>query len=67
MYKVPSRSKKAIASSLKQYLPLIHNLKAKGKTSEEDVRILLNDVLSEVLGYDKYNELCTEFREKIIV
>ena len=64
MYKVPSRNKKAIANSLKQYLPLIHNLKAKGKTTEEDARILLNDILSDVLGYDKYNELCTEYREK---
>ncbi len=59
------KHKKAIASELKGFLPIVQNLRAKGKTtSEDDARIILNDFLHEVLGYDKYNELRTEQREK---
>lgn len=65
MYKVPAKYKRAISQELKRFVPLIHNLQARGKSSsEDDARILLNDVLSYVLGYDKYNELKTELREK---
>ena len=64
MIKIPSKQRKTIQNELKRFVPLIHNLRAKGKTSEEDARILLNDILSYALGYDKYNELKTEMREK---
>ncbi len=65
MYKVPSKVRKTISQELKRFLPLIKNLQARGKqSSEDDARILLNDILSDVLGYDKYNELRTEMREK---
>lgn len=65
MYKVPARYKRSINDGLKRFLPLIHNLQAKGKSSsEDDARILLNDILGDVLGYDKYNELKTEMRER---
>lgn len=65
MYKVPSKFKKIIEHELEKFVPLIKNLQAKGKkTSEEDARILLNDILSYALGYDKYNELKTEMRER---
>lgn len=65
MYKVPAKFKKSISQELKRYLPLIKSLHARGKqSSEDDARIILNDVLSDVLGYDKYNELRTELREK---
>lgn len=65
MYKVPSKFNKSISASLKKFLPVIKNLQAKGKSSsEDDARIILNDMLHDVLGYDKYNELKTEMREK---
>ncbi|MBD66343.1 MAG: hypothetical protein CME62_14120 [Halobacteriovoraceae bacterium] len=65
MYKVPAKHKRTITTELKKFLPLIHNLQARGKqSSEDDARILLNDILNYVLGYDKYNELRTEMREK---
>lgn len=65
MYKVPAKFKRSISQELKKYVTLINNLHAKGKqSSEDDARILLNDILADVLGYDKYNELRTEMREK---
>ena len=47
------------------FLPIFKNLKARGTTtSEDDARIILNDVLHDALGFDKYSELRTEQREK---
>lgn len=61
MIKIPIKAKKAISAELKRFTPIIQNLKAKGtSTSEDDSRIILNDMLNDILGYDKYNELRTE-------
>ncbi len=65
MYNVPVKYKKQIIQELKTFVPLINSLMARGKSSsEEDARILLNDVLHSVLGYNKFNELKTEMRDK---
>ena len=65
MIKIPAKHRKNIECELKKFLEVIHNLVAKGKSaSEDDARIVINDVLSYVLGYDKYNELKTEQRER---
>jgi hypothetical protein len=65
MYKVPAKYKKQIVQELKTFVPLINSLVARGKgASEEDTRILLNDILHSVLGYNKFNELKTEMRDK---
>ena len=65
MVKIPSKIKKAIGLELKRFSPVIQNLKSRGTgTSEDDSRIVLNDMLNDVLGYDKYTELRTEQREK---
>ncbi len=65
MRKISVKMKRHISSELKRFTPIIQNLKAKGTaTSEDDSRIVLNDMLSDILGYDKYNELRTDQREK---
>lgn len=65
MYKVPARYMRSISQELKNYIPIINSLITKGKSStEEDARILLNDVLHNVLGYNKFQELKTEVRDK---
>lgn len=65
MYKVPARHKRTITQELKKFVPLVTSLQARGKSStEEDARILLNDIFHNVLGYDKYNDLRTEMRDR---
>lgn len=65
MYKVPAKYKKQIVQELKTFVPLINALMSRSKSSsEEDARILLNDMLHSVLGYNKFNELKTELRDK---
>lgn len=65
MIKVPAKHKRSIETELKRFIPIFSSLAAKGKaSSEDDARIILNDVMSYVLGYDKYNELKTEQRDR---
>ena len=65
MYKVPIKYKRSISQELKNFVPLINSLQAKGKSStEEDARIILNDIFHNVLGYDKYNEVTKEYSIK---
>ena len=65
MLKIPSKLKKAVGLELKRFFPVIQSLKSRGTgTSEDDSRIVLNDMLNDILGYDKYTELKTEQREK---
>lgn len=65
MIRVPAKNKKTISQELKKFQIHIQNLVSKGKSAtEEDARILINDILSDVLGYDKYNDLKTEFKDK---
>lgn len=65
MIKVPAKFKKNIANELKRFQAHVQTLASRGKSAtEEDARILINDILSYVLGYDKYNDLKTEYKEK---
>jgi predicted type IV restriction endonuclease len=65
MYKVPVKYKKHMTEQLKTFVPLINSLASRGKaSSEEDARILINDMLHLILGYNKFNELKTEMRDK---
>ena len=65
MIKVPSKNKKHLISEIKKFRPIVNGLLARGKeSSEDDARIILNDILHDALGFDKYTELKTEHREK---
>lgn len=65
MIKAPVKFKKTMLVELKKFIPHIQGLISKGKTgTEEDARIIINDILGYVLGYDKYNDLKTEFKDR---
>lgn len=65
MIKAPAKFRKPMVANIKKYVTLVQNLVAKGKSStEEDARIVINDILGDVLGYDKYNDLKTEFKDR---
>ena len=65
MIKVPMKNKKHLVLEIKKFKPIVRALLARGKeSSEDDARILLNDILHDALGFDKYTELRTEHREK---
>ncbi len=65
MIKAPAKFRKPITNELKKFIVHVQSLASKGKSAtEEDARIIINDILAYVLGYDKYNDLRTEFKDK---
>src|SRR5688500_15839024 len=56
---IPSRVRERIVSGLKRLQPIVAQQKARD-VSEADTVTVVKDVLSEVLGYDKYAELTSE-------
>lgn len=60
MPSIPSRIATRLANGLKRFQPIIEASKARDD-GEGDTVIIVTDVLAEVFGYDKYNELTAEF------
>lgn len=56
---VPSRIRDRVSSGLKRLIPIIHQQRTRD-VSEADTVTLVKDLLSDVLGYDKYAELTSE-------
>ena len=49
-----------IATELKKYQPVLADAKRRD-ISESDTVVIINDMLADVLGYDKYQEITSEF------
>jgi hypothetical protein len=60
MPSIPSRVATRLSNGLKRFQPIIDASKARDD-GEGDTVIIVTDVLAEVFGYDKYNELTAEF------
>jgi len=56
---VPSRVATRITSSLKRFQPILSSALARD-VNESDTSHIVNDMLSETFGYDKYDEITTE-------
>lgn len=56
---IPTKVANRISEGLKHFQPIILNNKAKD-INESDTVILIRDMLSEILGFDKYNDITTE-------
>jgi hypothetical protein len=56
---IPKRVAERLAQGLKRLTPIIQQQKARD-VSEADTVTLVKDLLSEVMGYDKYTELTSE-------
>ncbi len=59
MLKVPAKVQKRIAAGLKRFQPILSGARARD-VSEADTVKIVTDVLSEVFGYDKYEEVTAE-------
>jgi len=59
MMTVPDKIANRIREGLKRFQPIILNNKAKD-INESDTVLLIRDMLSEILGFDKYNDITTE-------
>jgi hypothetical protein len=57
---IPSRVATRLTNGLKRFQPIIEASKARDD-GEGDTAIIVTDILAEVFGYDKYNDLTAEF------
>lgn len=58
--KVPKKVSDRIKTEIKKYQKVLADAKVRD-INESDTVIIVNDILSDVLGFDKYSEITTEF------
>lgn len=58
--KVPKRVEERIKTGLRRYKRILNSARSRD-INEPDTRLIISDMLSEILGYDKYTEITTEF------
>jgi predicted type IV restriction endonuclease len=56
---VPARAAARIRSALKKYQPILTAAKQRD-VNESDTVVIVTDLLQEIFGYDKYNEITSE-------
>ena len=56
---VPTKVQRRLADGIKKFQPILNQMRARD-VSESDTAKLIVDILSEVLGYDKYSEVTSE-------
>jgi hypothetical protein len=57
--KIPKKAHDRLVAGLKRYQPIVGNLRERD-ISEADTVTVIKDMLCELFGYDKYNELTSE-------
>lgn len=60
MATVPSRISNRLCDGLKRFQPILESAKSRD-INESDTVVLITGILSEVLGFDKYHDITTEF------
>lgn len=58
--RIPKAVEARIKRELKKYQKVLKNAKARD-VNETDTIMIISDILSDVLGFDKYSEITTEF------
>ena len=61
MFKVPIRVSQRLTNSIKAYQPILKSAYSRD-INESDTVTIVKDILSDVLGYDKYLEVTSEFQ-----
>lgn len=59
MAAVPQKVAERLALGLKRYQPVLNSAKARD-VNESDTSMIVSDMLADVFGYDKYNEITRE-------
>ncbi len=60
MSQIPKRIAARLSASLKRFQPILESAKARD-INESDTVAIVADILSEMFGYDKYNEITSEY------
>ena len=57
--RIPKRVQDRLVAGLRKYQPIVRRLRERD-ISEADTVTVIKDMLSDIFGYDKYNELTSE-------
>lgn len=60
MANIPQKIQTRITEGLKRFQPIVESAKIRD-VSESDTVVMLTGILSDILGYDKYVDITTEF------
>lgn len=60
MKPIPKRVSERLITGLKRFQPILNDAKARD-INESDTVVIINDMLSNIFGYDKYSEVTSEF------
>lgn len=60
MAKIPVRALSRLIDGLKRYQPIVEGARARD-LNESDTSRIINDILADVFGYDKWSEITSEF------
>ena len=63
MTRISKKIAKRLSFGLKQFQPILESAKSRD-VNESDTVVIVTDILSEILGYDKYNEVTSEYAIK---
>ena len=63
MPRIPQKVARRLSFGLKQFQPILESAKSRD-LNESDTVIIVTDILSEIFGYDKYNEVTSEYEIK---
>ena len=63
MPRIPQKVARRLSFGLKQFQPILESAKSRD-VNESDTVVIVTDILSEIFGYDKYNEVTSEYAIK---
>ena len=63
MPRIPQKVARRLSLGLKQFQPILESAKSRD-VNESDTVVIVTDILSEIFGYDKYNEVTSEYAIK---
>ena len=63
MVNIPVKAKERLTAGLKRFQPILQNAKDRD-INESDTVTIITDLLSDIFGYDKFNEVTSEFAIK---
>ena len=63
MPRIPQKVARRLSFGLKQFQPILESAKSRD-VNESDTVVIVADILSEIFGYDKYNEVTSEYAIK---
>lgn len=57
---IPTKIQSRLVEGLKKFQPIVESAKIRD-ANESDTVVILTGILSEILGFDKYTDITTEF------